>query len=116
MAESCVIQDINSKSIVFGSSPELPAGAFKLAVAPNPVVDTANFTMAVTDSKYANSVFVLDIRDAKGNYMTSYYQWIDVLGTFTMPLSIATWPSGDYTAILKSDYTTVVDVVTFTKN
>ena len=116
MAESSVIQDINSKSIVFGSGPELPAGAFKLAVTPNPVVDTATFTIAVTDSKYVHSEFFLEIRDANGNYMTAYYQWVDALGTFTMPLSMSGWPAGDYSAILRTDNATAVDVVTFKKS
>lgn len=116
MAESCVVQDINTKSIVFGSSAEVPPGAYQIAVTPNPVGDTATVTFTVNDSTYQNTGFLLEIHDANGNNVVTFYQWVGASGVQSVPIYMMGYPAGDYTIVLKANYVTPVDVATFTKS
>ena len=116
MAESCVVQDINTNSIVFGSSAEAPSGAYQIAVTPIPVGDTATVTFTVNDTTYLNTGFLLEIHDANGNNVVTFFQWVSALGVQNVPIYMMGYPAGDYTMVLKADYRTPVDVATFTKS
>ncbi len=116
MAEGTVVQDVQSKNILFGVSPEAPRGAYSLAVTPNPVATDATVTFVVNDPTMLNSHMGanLELWNSKGGYEGVWYAAISSLGPQTVSIPMAWIAPGQYTLVL-SMKGVALDAFDFTK-
>lgn len=115
MAEGAVVQELASKKIVFGSTPEFAAGANQLAMSPSQVGDQATITYSATDPAALNTFYSIVVYNSTGTGMIWLNDWIGTLGTRTVQLNMAGYNAGTYTLVLQSNSGAPLDGIEFKK-
>jgi hypothetical protein len=115
MAEGVAIEEIASKKIVFGSTPEFAAGANQLAMSPTQLSDQATITYSVMDPAALNTLYTLVIYNSSGTGMIWLDQWIGTLGTRTAQLNMTGYSAGTYTLVLRNNSGVPLDAIEFKK-